>query len=238
MCHSTTRRTRASDRRRGAEVGLRRSAPHHDLGRLWLERTGLPMVFAVWAAPERTPPELSELENALVASLRRARAEPEPLAHESSSATATRPVPRPLLREAALPLRPARAGRSAHIPRAGAGGGRARPRVPELPLRHRGPRIRLITSRTSSDERCRTSLTVGYSLRKWWIAERGHDPIAKRPSDQVQRVSRVVGGRRPRSAQTAVCGQAESRRRTSLLRDLETRRQRYRRTMSAAPQLR
>ena len=23
--------------------------PHHDLGRLWLERTGLPMVFAVWA---------------------------------------------------------------------------------------------------------------------------------------------------------------------------------------------
>ena len=26
--------------------------PHHDLGRLWLERTGLPMVFAVWAAPE------------------------------------------------------------------------------------------------------------------------------------------------------------------------------------------
>jgi chorismate dehydratase len=26
--------------------------PHHDLGRLWLERTGLPMVFACWAAPE------------------------------------------------------------------------------------------------------------------------------------------------------------------------------------------
>ena len=25
--------------------------PHFDLGRLWLERTGLPMVFAVWAAP-------------------------------------------------------------------------------------------------------------------------------------------------------------------------------------------
>src|SRR5215813_12327869 len=28
--------------------------PHHDLGRLWLERTGLPMVFAVWACPEPT----------------------------------------------------------------------------------------------------------------------------------------------------------------------------------------
>ncbi|MEI8320249.1 MAG: MqnA/MqnD/SBP family protein, partial [Planctomycetia bacterium] len=24
--------------------------PHHDLGELWFERTGLPMVFAVWAA--------------------------------------------------------------------------------------------------------------------------------------------------------------------------------------------
>ena len=32
--------------------------PHHDLGKLWLERTGLPMVFAVWAAPEPTNPEL------------------------------------------------------------------------------------------------------------------------------------------------------------------------------------
>src|SRR6266536_1442412 len=32
--------------------------PHHDLGRLWLERTGLPMVFAVWAAPEPAPPDL------------------------------------------------------------------------------------------------------------------------------------------------------------------------------------
>jgi chorismate dehydratase len=58
--------------------------PHYDLGRLWLERTGLPMVFAVWAAPEQTPPELAELEEALVASVRRARAEPERLAHEAS----------------------------------------------------------------------------------------------------------------------------------------------------------
>jgi len=59
--------------------------PHHDLGRLWLERTGLPMVFAVWAAPEPTHPELPELEEALVASVRAARAEPELLAHESSA---------------------------------------------------------------------------------------------------------------------------------------------------------
>ena len=58
--------------------------PHHDLGRLWLEHTGLPMVFAVWAAPEPTHPELPELEEALVASVRTARAEPEQLAYESS----------------------------------------------------------------------------------------------------------------------------------------------------------
>ena len=58
--------------------------PHYDLGRLWQERTGLPMVFAVWAAPEPTHPGLPELEHALVASLRAARANPEDLAHESS----------------------------------------------------------------------------------------------------------------------------------------------------------
>ena len=58
--------------------------PHHDLGRLWLERTGLPMVFAVWAAPEPIAAGLGELEDALVASVRLARAEPERLAYEAS----------------------------------------------------------------------------------------------------------------------------------------------------------
>jgi chorismate dehydratase len=58
--------------------------PHYDLGRLWLERTGLPMVFAVWACPEPVPPELLELEDALVSSVRQARAEPETLAFEAS----------------------------------------------------------------------------------------------------------------------------------------------------------
>jgi chorismate dehydratase len=58
--------------------------PHHDLGRLWLERTGLPMVFAVWAAPEPLVEGLAELEEALVASVRLARAEPERLAYEAS----------------------------------------------------------------------------------------------------------------------------------------------------------
>jgi chorismate dehydratase len=58
--------------------------PHYDLGRLWLERTGLPMVFAVWACPEPLAPGLVELEQALVESVRLARAEPEQLAYESS----------------------------------------------------------------------------------------------------------------------------------------------------------
>src|SRR5881296_4257291 len=58
--------------------------PHHDLGRLWLERTGLPMVFAVWACPEPLADGLLGLEDALVASVRLARAEPEQLAYEAS----------------------------------------------------------------------------------------------------------------------------------------------------------
>jgi chorismate dehydratase len=58
--------------------------PHHDLGRLWLERTGLPMVFAVWACSDPAPDGIEELEDALVASVRRARAEPELLAREAS----------------------------------------------------------------------------------------------------------------------------------------------------------
>src|ERR687883_135940 len=53
--------------------------PHYDLGRLWLERTGLPMVFAVWAAADPAPPGLGELEDALVASGRLAAAGAEGL---------------------------------------------------------------------------------------------------------------------------------------------------------------
>ena len=59
--------------------------PHHDLGRLWLERTGLPMVFAVWAAREPLVEGVAELEDALVASIRLARAEPQRLAREASA---------------------------------------------------------------------------------------------------------------------------------------------------------
>jgi len=58
--------------------------PHYDLGRLWLERTGLPMVFAVWAAPEPVVDGLIDLEHALVSSVRLARAEPERFAQQAS----------------------------------------------------------------------------------------------------------------------------------------------------------
>jgi chorismate dehydratase len=58
--------------------------PHFDLGRLWLDRTGLPMVFAVWAAPEPVAEGLIDLEHSLVASVRLARAEPERLARQTS----------------------------------------------------------------------------------------------------------------------------------------------------------
>jgi chorismate dehydratase len=58
--------------------------PHYDLGRLWLERTGLPMVFAVWAAPEPVADGVAELEHSIVASVRLARSEPEVLAREAS----------------------------------------------------------------------------------------------------------------------------------------------------------
>jgi chorismate dehydratase len=59
--------------------------PHFDLGRLWQERTGLPMVFAVWAAPEPVADGLLDLQEALVASVRAARTDPETLAYESSA---------------------------------------------------------------------------------------------------------------------------------------------------------
>jgi chorismate dehydratase len=58
--------------------------PHYDLGRLWLERTGLPMVYAVFACADPPPDGIAELEEALLDAHRRARAEPERLAREAS----------------------------------------------------------------------------------------------------------------------------------------------------------
>ena len=59
--------------------------PHYDLGRLWRVRTGLPMVFAVWAYRKGAGAGMHELEEALIASVKAARAEPERLAQEASA---------------------------------------------------------------------------------------------------------------------------------------------------------
>jgi chorismate dehydratase len=58
--------------------------PHYDLGRLWQERTGLPMVFAVFACPDPPPNGILEVEEALLSAYRRNRAEPEQLAKQAS----------------------------------------------------------------------------------------------------------------------------------------------------------
>jgi chorismate dehydratase len=59
-------------------------APHYDLGRLWTDRTALPMVFAVWACPDPVVAGVAELEDQLIASVRLARADPERLAYEAA----------------------------------------------------------------------------------------------------------------------------------------------------------
>jgi chorismate dehydratase len=59
--------------------------PHYDLGRLWQERTGLPMVYAVWACREGVEEGLEELERAHLRSLAVSRSEPEALARRASA---------------------------------------------------------------------------------------------------------------------------------------------------------
>lgn len=67
------------------ESVFRDPTPHHDLGRLWQERTGLPMVYAVFACPDPPPPGVLEVEEALLESHRLSRADPETLAREASA---------------------------------------------------------------------------------------------------------------------------------------------------------
>ena len=59
--------------------------PHHDLGRLWQERTGLPMVYAVWACRDGITDGLEGLQRAHLRSLAIARSEPEALARRASA---------------------------------------------------------------------------------------------------------------------------------------------------------
>src|SRR6478609_4237335 len=59
--------------------------PHYDLGRLWQERTGLPMVYAVWACRQGIEDGLEELERAHLRALAVSRSEPEALARRASA---------------------------------------------------------------------------------------------------------------------------------------------------------
>ena len=77
--------------------------PHYDLGRLWLERTGLPMVFAVWAAPEprrRRRRRARALARRLGAAGAVGAGGARPRGKRALRLSAR--LPRPLLREAAL----------------------------------------------------------------------------------------------------------------------------------------
>jgi chorismate dehydratase len=58
--------------------------PHYDLGRLWQERTGLPMVYAVFACSDPPPEGITAVEDAFLDAHRQNRAEPEALAREAS----------------------------------------------------------------------------------------------------------------------------------------------------------
>ena len=107
--------------------------PHHDLGRLWLERTGLPMVYAVFACADPPAEGVAELEDGAPRrpspGPRRARA-PRPRGERALRLPAR--FPRPLLREAPLSLRPARARGPADLLRAGAPTSAPSSEVPEL----------------------------------------------------------------------------------------------------------
>jgi chorismate dehydratase len=60
--------------------------PHHDLGQLWRDRTGMPMVFAVWAARRDLEPErLLRLDRALAAAVDDAREHAAEVARDASS---------------------------------------------------------------------------------------------------------------------------------------------------------
>ena len=104
--------------------------PHYDLGRLWLEKTGLPMVFAVWAAPEPLV-DGARRPRACARRLRSPRAlrAREARLRGERALRLSRGLPGALLREAPLQLRAARAGRLLHLPRDGTRRRRAPPRA-------------------------------------------------------------------------------------------------------------
>ena len=90
------RREAPDRRRRAAESAFEDPTPHYDLGRLWLERTGLPMVFAVWACA-RARPQPGSRSSRTRSSRRCAPRAPSRSSSRTrrASATATRPASSP-----------------------------------------------------------------------------------------------------------------------------------------------
>ena len=132
-------RREAADRRRGAQVRVRGSdaapRPRPPLARAHRPADGVRRLGRARAAASRTCSSSRRRSSRRCAP--RAPS-PEPLALRGRGALRLPGrLPRPLLREAPLPLRPARARRPLHVPRARARGRRAR-RGARAPLRHRG----------------------------------------------------------------------------------------------------
>ena len=211
------------------------------------------MVFAVWAAPEPVAPTGSP--SSRTRSCRRCawRApEPEQLAHEASERYGyPRRLPRALLREAPLPLRPARARRPVHVPRARPRRGRARRACPScasssarpVGRRERCRRRRVLEKaldgeRISDDEalallRSRDLVAVGRAANE--LRSRKADPdrdhVHRRPEPQLHehllhrlRLLRLLPP--PRRRARATCSRSRSSSRRS-----------RRRSRSAAPAL-
>ena len=156
------------------------------------------MVFAVWAAPEPVVDGLLDLEHALVASVRLARvgARAARLRGERALRLSGR-LPRPLLREAPLQLRAARARRALHLPRDGARRRRARPRA-RAPLRRarrrRCDRHRRAGSARSATSSRRRSTASGSPTTTPSRCSRSRDLVA------VGRVANELRSREDRSA--------------------------------------
>ena len=94
------RRRDPPDRRRRAAGMFEDPTPHYDLGRLWQERTGLPMVYAVFACPDPAPDGVLELEaRARSARTRRSRAPAGGRPRRERPLRLPGRVPRALLRE-------------------------------------------------------------------------------------------------------------------------------------------
>ena len=113
--------------------------PHHDLGALWRERTGLPMVFAVWAAQRDCDPDaLGRIDRALRGAVAEASEHADLVAQGRRRAPRLPGrLPRALLREAALRLRRARARRPRALLRPGRRARRDRGRAGAALRRHR-----------------------------------------------------------------------------------------------------